>query len=424
MNVYEAAVQRINYIYDEFENVYVSFSGGKDSGVMVNIAIDVARKRKKRITVLYIDLEAMYKRTIEFVEQIMLNNTDVVDAEWVCLPMTTTNSVSMYEPWWTFWDLSKSDKWVRPMPTHPCVINTTNCIYPFFYEGMTFEEFISDYAKWKSQSNDTACLVGIRQDESLNRWRALNRKDVNRYKDTDFSVKINSSCWNFYPIHDWHVNDIWTYNGKFQKPYNRVYDMMHMAGVPLYKMRICEPFGDEQKAGLNLFREIEPETWSKLIDRVSGANFGNIYCNTKATGAKDISLPAGHTWKSYTKFLLSTLPEQTRASYITKFVKFINYWRKNGSPLDNKTISTIEGYSDVVVTSEFSTRGKGDKYVVKFKSIPDTITGDNRTDMLSWKRMCMAIIKNDITCKTLSFSITKQQIEKRKEIIAKYKSLL
>lgn len=174
---------------------------------------------------------------------------------------------------------------------------------------------------------------------------------------------------------------------------------------------------------MNLYKVLEPETWVRVVDRVSGANFGNIYCNTKMTGHRNIQLPDGHTWKSYCKFLLKTLPESTKRIYMEKFIKFIQYWRINGSPLKDEAIEKIKDHEDVFVTDQFSNRGKGDKYVVKFKGIPDTITGDNSTDMLSWKRMCMAIIKNDITCQSLSFSITKQQLEKRKEIIKKYRSL-
>ena len=36
-NVYEAALERIAYCFQEFDNVLVSFSGGKDSGVMLNL---------------------------------------------------------------------------------------------------------------------------------------------------------------------------------------------------------------------------------------------------------------------------------------------------------------------------------------------------------------------------------------------------
>ena len=72
-DVYTAAKERVSYIFDEFENICVSFSGGKDSGVVLNLCIDEARRRKRKIGVLFIDLEAFYEKTIEFVERIIEN---------------------------------------------------------------------------------------------------------------------------------------------------------------------------------------------------------------------------------------------------------------------------------------------------------------------------------------------------------------
>jgi predicted phosphoadenosine phosphosulfate sulfurtransferase len=426
MTVYEATQQRLKRIFDDFDNVYVSFSGGKDSGVMLNIVCDIARKIGRKFTVMYMDLEGMYKKTIDFVEIMLENNKDVfLEIHYICLPMLTTNAVSMYEPFWIFWEEAKKEKWIRPMPTYDYVININNHKFPFFYSGMTFEEFVLEYAKWQSESKKTACLVGIRTQESLNRWRAIFREDVNRYKDINYSVKITENCYNFYPIYDWKVKDIWIYNSKFNKPYNKLYDMFYQAGVPLHKMRVCEPYGDEQRVGLNLFKIIEPETWQKVVDRVSGANFGNIYVHSKAIGNNGaIILPKGHTWKSYCKFLLATLPKDTAEIYKRKFIKFIKYWIREGSPLSDEQINKLKGNEYVEITNRYSRRGKGDKFVVKFNSIPDTIIGDNSVDMLSWKRMCMAIIKNDTTCKSLSFSFTKKQLEARKLIMKKYQNLL
>lgn len=44
MNVYEAVQERFHYLFREFENIYVSFSGGKDSGVLLNLVLDFKRK--------------------------------------------------------------------------------------------------------------------------------------------------------------------------------------------------------------------------------------------------------------------------------------------------------------------------------------------------------------------------------------------
>ncbi|SHE73228.1 DUF3440 domain-containing protein [Dysgonomonas macrotermitis] len=428
-NVYQKTMERIEYIFSHFDNIYVSFSGGKDSGVLLNLTLDYMRTHHitKKITVLHIDVEASYQTTMNFVEKMYLENLDLINPYWVCLPLITTNAVSMYEPYWIFWDSKKKDKWVRPMPNHPFVINENNNPFGFYKENMTFEEFAPNFGVWLNKhtnSKRTACLIGIRSDESLNRYWAIHREDKSLFEGKKYSTQISESCYNFYPIFDWKVSDIWVYNGKFNKPYNQIYDLFYKAGVPLSRMRICEPYGDEQKAGLNLFKILEPETWVRLVDRVSGANFGNIYCGTKATGSKKIILPEGHTWKSYCKFLLKTLPEETRKIYMTKFIRFIRYWNKTGSPVANEDIEQLN--PDMIVnTYTFSNRGKGDKYVVRFKTIPDVLPGlDNKTDFLSWKRMCMAILKNDITCQSLSFSITKRQILRQQELLEKYKILL
>ena len=73
-NVYEATKQRLNLIFDEFDKVIVSFSGGKDSGVVLNMAIDIARQRKRKLGVMFLDLEAFYQKTIDYVEKMFSEN--------------------------------------------------------------------------------------------------------------------------------------------------------------------------------------------------------------------------------------------------------------------------------------------------------------------------------------------------------------
>ncbi|GHT74532.1 phosphoadenosine phosphosulfate sulfurtransferase [Bacteroidia bacterium] len=428
-NVYELAKERIAYIFSEFKEIYLAFSGGKDSGVMLNLVLDYMRTHSvdRKISVLYVDVEASYSRTIDYIRQMLFENRDLIYPYWICLPLITDNAVSMYEPYWVFWDKSKKDKWVREIPKLDCVIREENNPFDFYRQNMTFEEFVRFFGDWyaKKQGTDkTACLLGLRSDESFTRYHALHRKDKNTYKSKTYSTKISDTTFNFYPIYDWKVEDVWTYNGKFNKPYNSIYDLFYKAAIPLSKMRICEPFGSEQRAGLNLFKILEPETWVKVLDRVSGANFGNIYCNTKVTGTRTVNLPPGHTWRSYCKFLLKTLPEETRKIYLTKFIKFIRYWNRVGSPVSDEDILKLDPKL-IINTHTYSKRGRKDRYIVKFRSIPDVLPGmDNKTDFLSWRRLCMAIVKNDIICSSLSFAITKRQIVRQQELIEKYKQML
>ena len=424
-DVYEAALERINYVFDEFEHIYLSFSSGKDSGALLNLCIDVARQRKRKFDVVFLDLEAFYRKSIQYVEKMFSENEDVLSPHWICLPMTSPNSLSYFEPTWVWWKPELKSIWVRPMPQNKWVINLGNNFFTWYKENMTFEEFILHVVETLGHGEKTACLVGIRTDESLNRFRAI-ASDKETYKGKTFSTKVSENVFNFYPIYDWAVEDIWTYYSRFKKPYNPIYDLMYQAGVPIHKMRIDEPFGNEAKAGLAQFKVIEPETWGRLVNRVSGANFGNIYSGTMIM-KNDYKLPKNHSWKSFTEFLLTTLPPEAAQNYRDKFIKFIKYWKEVGCPVRDDHLQVLEkNYaSDIVNTGEFSKRGKGDKYVVKFKDALDELPElEGKDDWPTWRRMAMCIIKNDFLCKSLSFTLTKEFMAKRKATLEKYRNIL
>ena len=46
-NVFDKALERINWLFDEFDTVATNISGGKDSTVVLELLIKVAKERKK-----------------------------------------------------------------------------------------------------------------------------------------------------------------------------------------------------------------------------------------------------------------------------------------------------------------------------------------------------------------------------------------
>jgi predicted phosphoadenosine phosphosulfate sulfurtransferase len=424
-NVYNATNERLDIIFKDFKKIYVSFSGGKDSGALLNICIDKARKSKRKIGCLFIDVEAFYSASADYVGRMIFNNLDVLEPFWVCLPMESPNSLSYLDPTWIWWDKGKESIWVRKMPQNQFVINENNNNLDFYKQNMSFERFIKYFGAWYGKGEKTACLLGLRTDESLNRFRAIFCTNKVKYKKLDCSTKVNDTTYNFCPIYDWTVSDVWTYNAKFNKDYNKLYDLFYKAGVSVNKMRLDEPFGNAAKAGLSLFKVVEPQTWNKVVNRVSGANFGNIYNGNKIMSSA-YTLPKNHTWKSFTKFLLKTLPAETAKTYKHKFIKFIKYWHKAGSPVIDKDVKVLEDkYAKYIInTHRYSNRGTKDKEVIKFRKIADELSGlDKKLDYLTWRRMAMCIIKNDIIGYTLSFSITKSLTLRQKELEEKYKNL-
>jgi len=387
INVFQAAKQRITAIYQEFgHQVYFSFSAGKDSSVMLHLALEIARDLDVLpVNVLFIDLEAQYTHTINHATE-MLTHPDV-NPYWVCLPLHLRNAVSMYQPQWVCWNLSEKEKWVREIPQHPGVINDT-AFFPFYRYGMEFEEFIFEFGKWFAQGKPTACGVGIRMDESLNRYRTIHDTRKGRWNDQPWTTNTGNQVYSFYPLFDWKTEDIWAAIGKNNWSYNHIYDLMYQRGWSIHECRICQPYGDDQRKGLDLFRFCEPETWAKVVDRVSGANFGNIYCRSFLLGHKKILLPKGHTWKSYTEFLLETIPLYEKEWFLQKFRVFHKWWIENGYP---------EGIPDTA-----------DSHLEVSKQAP------------SWRRLAKTILKNDKLCKGLSFSQTKNQFRKYRELREQY----
>ena len=245
INVYEATKQRISWTFDNFERIYVSFSGGKDSTVMLHMVMQEAIKRNRVVGVILIDLEGQYDITINHALAMKEMYKENSKWFWICLPIHLRNAVSVYEPFWKCWDIDQKDIWIRQMPKD--CINDIN-YFPFFRDGMEFEEFVPLFGEWYSQGKTTANFVGIRSDESLNRYRTIANSRKQTKDGKMYTTKASENVYNVYPIYDWKVNDIWIFHGKHKdKPYNKLYDYMYEAGLKLSQMRICQPYGDDQK---------------------------------------------------------------------------------------------------------------------------------------------------------------------------------
>jgi len=245
------------------------------------------------------------------------------------------------------------------------------------------------FGEWYGEGKLTAGFIGIRAQESLHRYCAIAtwQKKESSFQGLKWTTEIAKNTYNIYPIYDWLTDDIWKYHSVFKdRPHNPIYDKMQMAGVPLKHQRLCQPFGDDQKKGLWLYHILEPETWFKLIARVNGANSGALYCEESGNmnGNRNITLPAGHTWKSFCNMLLMSLPTQMRKHYEYRFKKFISGWNDRG-----------------------------------YKTIPETAPRELEAKCWapSWRRMCRCILRNDYWCKGLG------QVQPKSDAYIRYKQI-
>ena len=396
-NVLDAALERLRYIFSTFENIYFSVSGGKDSSVMVQLAERIAEETGRTYDVLYIDLEAQYAHTIAHIEELK-QLPHIGTFYHVALPMALRNAVSMLQPKWICWDEEEKQLWVRPLPED--AICESNCPWLWFHRGMEFEEFIVEFARWyhDGHAGKTACGVGIRADESLNRFQTIafhERKE--EYEGRHWTTKLEEGIYNFYPIYDWRTEDIWGAVSQLGLMSNEIYELMYKNGLSIHQQRLCQPYGDDQRNGLDQFRALEPETWEKVLHRVNGVNFGNIYARTTALGNIKSFKPDHMDWEQYTVFLLESIGLYNRElmlHYYGKIRKFIRWFEKT----EGITIADIPGEADKKL--------------------------EQQRKAISWRRIARAIEKNDFYMKRLSFAQTKSDMAKLEKFMRTWSNFL
>ena len=423
LNVYEQTQVRLGKIFDSFDNVYVSFSGGKDSSLLLFLCIDYIRKHcpGRKLGVFHMDYEVQYNETLRFVDEVLSSNQDILEVFRVCVPFKVSTCTSMHQRYWRPWDEEMKDGWVREMPKGAY----TGKDFPFFGNRMWDYDFQRSFTRWHHElkkAKRTCCVVGIRTQESLVRWRTINQRDSFRFRGWKWARRVEPRIYNAYPIYDWLTTDIWTANGKFHYPYNHLYDLYYQAGVPLEKQRVASPFISEARSTLSLYRVIDPDMWGRMINRVNGVNFTAIYGTTTAVGFRQqVRLPKGYSWEEYMRFLLSTLPKETRENYQRKLAVSMVFWREKGGVLTDETIDKLRA-AGIPISVGQKSNYKTTKKPVRMEYLDDIDIPEFR-ELPTFKRICICILKNDHTCKYMGFSPTKEEKERRDRVMEKYRNI-
>tara|TARA_R110000803_G_scaffold71803_1_gene135173 strand:- start:1364 stop:2536 length:1173 start_codon:yes stop_codon:yes gene_type:complete len=262
-NVYDAAIKRMEYLFDEFEEVIVGFSGGKDSTVTLHLALEIAEKRNKLpLKVLFIDQEAEWQGTIDYVKKIMYDKR--VEPLWFQMPIVITNNASTEHRYSYCWDKEKQNSWLHkkdPISIKENIYNTER-----------FHDLFGAILKVDFKDKKTCYLAGVRTQEAPKRLMSLT--SALTYKDITYGKKLNEKLghYTFYPIYDWEIKDVWKYIYDNKIEYCKIYDEMYKHGVSINNMRISNLHHETSIQNLLLVQEIEPKTWNKISSRVAGSN--------------------------------------------------------------------------------------------------------------------------------------------------------
>lgn len=306
-SVFDAARNRVRFIFREFERIVVSYSGGKDSTCTFYLALWEAERANRTFEVFFLDQEAEYRSTIDMVEMVMGHPRAI--PRWYQVPMLMTNATSHRDIFLRAWEPGAD--WVHPK--HPLATHRIEGAYP---------DRFHDFFEWFEglDTVPTAHLVGLRAFESMNRQRSILKQ--NGYGNYAWSTKCKGATesYRFYPIWDFQGGDVWKMIADHDLPYNRVYDrMIARSGANIRTMRVSNLIHEQAFRSLASLQEFEPDTYDRLVARLGGVHCAARYAEDEYLFDATRLPAAFRTWREYRDHLIATTPIGTRERFLGRF---------------------------------------------------------------------------------------------------------
>lgn len=292
INVLEAAKKRIAYLFDNYDNIQLAFSGGKDSTALFHLVNAEAKKRNRKFYLFFLDQEAEYQGTIDMVRWAM-SQPNVIPL-WYQVPIFMTNACSSEQLF--LWAWGEGEKWVREKD--PLAIHEIKGKYPKrFYKFVIWAN-----NQMKKLEGKSVTILGLRAEESPSRRFVMFGED----NDLFWLRRIHEPN-KAYPIIDWSFTDVWKFLTTNHLKYNKVYDLMYMKGISLRQMRVSNLIHEKAYRCLTELQELEPETYDKLEQRLKGVHCAAIYAKENLVYSIKELPKQFKTWKEYKDFLLDNI---------------------------------------------------------------------------------------------------------------------
>lgn len=318
-NVLEAARQRISFIFDHFENIHVSISGGKDSTALAHLTLLEAQRRGRRVGIFFLDEEVVYQATIDQVEYIMEEMAPgAVIPLWLQLEFHLTNATSLTETQFIPWEAGKHKLWLRPKKSYSIKFPMWDRATEVVADKNKGFGFYDVFVNFERCYTDTAFLVGLRGTESPNRWRTVSKHPVVIGSESIYWGTQKGANVSLYPLYDWNFTDVWRYIYEQGLRYHKIYDYQMKKGYPLQEMRISSLIHEKSFKALCDLPEFEPETYNRLLKRAKGIALAQE--TGKAVKLfKARKLPKNFaSWRAYRDFLLQTHPDPDQRDILAR----------------------------------------------------------------------------------------------------------
>jgi len=313
-NVFDAARQRIDFVYDECDDVIVTMSGGKDSTVLFELTKIAANERGRLpLKVMWLDQEAEWQATGDYMSSVM--RSDDVEPYWFQIPFNLRNCMSFTDTFLSCWNPEQRASWIREQADISIKDNPT--AYDRFHPLMNW---LPTYC---SGGKHVAVLSGMRISESQNRKMRICYRKAN-YKGVTWCRVMTGNTRVFWPLYDFQDQDIWAAIGRNGYRYNAIYDKFYQYGIQQKRMRVSALIHETAWHNIRQLQELEPETYNRFLNRICGVNcFSHLIDDI--TPCK---LPVFFkNWKEYRDYLLDTLIEPENRPV------FVGRWRSQHGEL-------------------------------------------------------------------------------------------
>jgi predicted phosphoadenosine phosphosulfate sulfurtransferase len=277
-NVFDAALDRMIKLYEDGHRVVVSFSGGKDSGICVELAILAATLTNKLpVEVVMRDEEIMYPGTFEYAERIAKRQE--VKFYWYYANQPIVNIFNRQNPYfWVFDPKLSPEKWVRQPPDFAVKI-----------PEQSIQGLIGQNKFPAPEGKKLIAVIGLRTDESM-----LRKMGLMSSKGYVTKGKSSYGTYNARPIYDWSDGDVWKAIRDNNWDYNKAYDVMHRLGISRNKLRIAPPtLAAAAIDGMSMAAKAWPQWFDKVCQRLPGVRTASMFGRRSVEPIRKL----GESWK-------------------------------------------------------------------------------------------------------------------------------
>lgn len=261
-SVYDAAMERFKIIFDKYpdEKIIINFSGGKDSSIVLYLAIEYARAHGRKFNVLFLDQELEHQITIDYIELVREKYKDFfIKFYWVC-PIMYRKITFLDDRVIEVWGKGKT----REFPKDAYIHDMRNRAPK---KNSLVKKIIKSFVA-KEKIKGSAFILGLRANESIRRYTAATLG--NAIEGISWSrVGEGQNNIKFYPIYDWYDKDIWKYIGENQLDYNHIYDLYYQKNLPISEMRSSSVINIHALKKIDIIKEMDMKYYEVLYRRIS-----------------------------------------------------------------------------------------------------------------------------------------------------------